>query len=292
MLPIALLLSYIRTLKRLSIASACANILQVVGIGIVVEHLVREIVIGSNRPQSVQPVIENFKPFSSVALGFGALMFAFEGISVVLPIYTRMKRPEQMGGWGGIINIAYVFLLLLYFSVGLFGYLRYGNSSKGSITLNLPEEPLYDAVRGIFTVAVFLTYPLQFYVPNEIIWNWARNRFFNAEKASTNRIVTYEYICRTILVLVTFLLAITVPKLNLMMDLVGSISGTALSIILPPLIHIAAFWDDTSGGSKAFMIIVDVSLILIGIAASAGGSYFSFRGIVRSFSDPTDHHID
>lgn len=41
------------------------------------------------------------------------------------------------------------------------------------------------------------------------------------------------------------ILAMCIPMLNLLMDLVGSISGTMLSIILPPLIHLAAFWEDT-----------------------------------------------
>lgn len=289
-LPFVLLISYIRTLNRLSIASACANVLQVVGISIVIEYLIRD-------TQEVRE-ISYFKPISEVALGFGSAMFAFEGISVVMPIYTRMKRPEQMGGVFGAINVSYFLLLILYFTVGIFGYLRYGNGALDSITLNLPKEPLYDVVRAIFTLSLFLTYPLQLYVPNEIIWNWAQAKLLestggpdgrdagNAKTKPQEQKVVYEYFCRTILVLVTFALAMTIPKLNLMMDLVGSISGTALSVILPPIIHIAAFWEDTSGSSRIFMVLVDGILIVVGLLASASGSYFSFTEIVRSFSDP------
>lgn len=285
-LPVTLLISYIRTLKRLSIASAGANVLQVIGISIIIEYLIKEM------PEKFE--IHYFKPISEVALGFGSAMFAFEGISVVLPIYTRMKRPEQMGGFAGLINLSYVILLILYFTVGFFGYLKFGAQSKGSITLNLPTEPLYDLVRAIFTLSLFLTYPLQFYVPNEIIWNWARTKLPVKDKTPTqDQHLRYEYLCRTVLVLITFVLAITVPKLNLMMDLVGSISGTALSIILPPIIHLAAFWEDTSGFSKAFMVVVDGFLIVIGLIASASGSFYSFNGILESFSSPSgelSHH--
>lgn len=289
-LPVTLLISYIRTLKRLSIASACANILQVIGISIVIEYLIREMPSIKN--------IDNFRPISEVALGFGSAMFAFEGISVVLPIYTRMKRPEQMGGCLGILNLSYLILLILYFTVGLFGYLKYGSESAGSITLNLPKEPLYDVVRGIFTLSLFLTYPLQFYVPNEIIWNWAKSKIplSPSDKISPKENVRYEYVCRTILVMITFLLAYMVPKLNLMMDLVGSISGTTLSVILPPVIHIAAFWEDTSGGSKVLMVVLDVFLVFIGVVASASGSYFSFISILQSFGTDDEvalmnHHV-
>ena len=310
-LPIALLLSYIRTLKRLAIASACANCLQVVGISIIIEYLLRDM------PAS--PNVVHFRPASEVALGFGSAMFAFEGIAVVMPIYSRMKRQEQMGGMCGVINLSYFLLLCLYIIIGLFGYLRFGSAAAGSITLNLPREPIYEMVRAMFAISLFLSYPLQFYVLNEIIWNWFGERFLlprhqdprgapsfvsglvvgkqtcraNASELHEAKEVdlrskysAYEYCCRTVLVLFTFVLAICVPKLNLMMDFFGSISGTSLSITLPPLIHLAAFWEDTSGRSRWFLAILDGSLILFGLFASLNGSYFSLIEIIKSFN----HH--
>lgn len=314
-LPIALLLSYIRTLRRLAIASACANLLQVVGLSIIIEYLVRDM--------PAEPQVVYFKPVSEVALGFGSAMFAFEGISVVLPVFTRMKRQEQMGSGLGIINLSYFILLCLYLIVGLLGYLRFGTGVADSITLNMPKEPLYDIVRAIFTVSLFLSYPLQFYVPFEIIWNSLSARLLlDAEleqqaegggsgggsdknkphqmqqsglKASRQQRlerqrIKYEYCCRTLLVLFTFVLAVSVPKLNLMMDFFGSISGTALSLTLPAIIHLAAFWEDTSGASRWAMTVVDCFIIALGLIASANGSYFSFLQILRSFQGDPYHH--
>jgi len=332
-LPIALLLSYIRTLKRLAIASACANILQIAGISIVIEYILRD--------TQHKAEIEYFKPFSQVALGFGSAMFAFEGIAVVMPIYSRMKRQQQMGGLLGVINLSFAILLALYMVIGLFGYLRFGSQAAGSITLNLPREPLYELVRAAFTISICLTYPLQFYVLNEVIWSWICGRYLlpksrqdgskkpiqidavttpttatiasltsdtnnnintNINNQSAQSEMTtkngpqmvwgedfqrkysfYEYLCRTGLVLFTFALAISVPKLNLMMDFFGSISGTSLSITLPPLVHIAAFWEDTSGRSRWILAILDGGIILFGILASANGSYFSLMQILASF---------
>lgn len=266
---------------------------------------------------------DNFRPLSEAALGFGSAMFAFEGISVVLPIYTRMKHAEKMSGFWGVINVSYVVLLILYFSMGLFGYLRFGRDAGDSITLNLPSEPLYDGVRALFTISVFLTYPLQFYVPNEIIWTWVKNNIVNRgesefstakalqvvipiiklsqkedsqrQKSSSEKVAPsgqdaspaslnlYEYCCRTMIVLLTFILAISVPKLNLLMDLIGSISGTALSMIIPAIIHLAAFWDDTRGLKKAGMVFVDMAIIIFGVVTGLSGSVFSFASIWDSF---------
>lgn len=308
-------MSYIRTLRRLAIASACANLAQAVGIILILEYLVRDIDKVDLRER------DNFRPLGEAALGFGSAMFAFEGISVVLPIYTRMKHSDKMSGLFGVINISYVLLLILYFAMGLFGFLKFGHNSKDSITLNLPPEPLYDTVRALFTVAVFLTYPLQFYVPNEIIWTWAKKNLLGepdlkitaaratetvippikvSEKANqkavaattepepevsieSNQYRVYEYCCRTVIVLLTFILAICVPKLNLLMDLIGSISGTALSLIIPAMIHIAAFWDDTRGLNKVAMVSIDIVIIIFGLVAGISGSIFSFASIVDSF---------
>lgn len=338
--PMALFLSYIKSLGRLAIASGFANILEVIGVSIVLQYLLRDL---DNIDMTKR---DKFRSIDQVALGFGSAMFAFEGISVVLPVYTRMKQPSRMSGCWGVINVSFAVLCFLYFMIGFFGFLKFGRDAGDSITLNLPSEPLYDAVRGLFTVAVFLTYPLQFYVPNEIIWNWAQGKLFgesreqvradpsaDATREEPGPVVSiiecdvdetatekdekprdaesqkngksnhcdqtdspgadqrdvlmnrYEYCCRTLIVIFTFVVAISVPKLNLLMDLIGSITGTILSLIFPALIHIAAFWQDTKGFSRVGMVLVDSLIIMIGVFAGICGSISSMMSIVKSYQD-------
>lgn len=278
LIPFVVLICCIRTLKRLSILSACANCLQAFGISLIVFGLAKDM------PSN--PQVELTAPIGEVALGFGSAMFAFEGISVVLPIYTRMKRPEQMGSTWGIVNVSYVLLLFLYCSVGILGYLRFGSDVKDSITLNLPPSALNQTIRGAFAASIFLTYPLQFYVPHEIIWTWVRNKIYADAETNPKKVHKLDYAFRALLVIITFGLAISVPMLNLLMDLVGSISGTALSITLPAIIHLATFWDDVSGNPKIFMILIDVTLIVISLIASSSGTFYSLAAILGSFG----HH--
>lgn len=315
-LPFILIVSYVRTLKRLSLASACANLLQAMGILITIYLLIKNM---PTEPR-VQAVETDLR---EVALGFGSAMFAFEGISVVLPVYLRMRRPEQMGGCCGLINLSYSVLLVLYAAIGVLGYLCYGDLVGDAITLNLPQGTLSNIVRGFFATSIFLTYPLQFYVPNEIIWGWFKDRIFpdpelpvtstttvaatsattsttmspverslkESKSARRSNELNFEYLFRTLLVLFTFALAITVPYLNLLMDLVGSISGTALSITLPAIIHLATFWDDVSGRSKTLMVTIDCALIFVSVIASASGTYASLRAILRHV-EPSNHQLN
>lgn len=63
-----------------------------------------------------------------------------EGIGVVMPVENNMKKPEHFLGCPGVLMIAMTFIMILYATLGLFGYLRYGDQLQGSITLNLPMD--------------------------------------------------------------------------------------------------------------------------------------------------------
>ena len=65
------------------------------------------------------------------------------GITVVLPIENKMSQPETMTTPFGIINVGLSLLFLFYLAMGFLGYLRFGQDSLASITLNLPHDPLY-----------------------------------------------------------------------------------------------------------------------------------------------------
>lgn len=65
-----------------------------------------------------------------------------EGIGVVMPVENEMARPEKFLGCPGVLNISMAVVILFYGVVGFFGYVKYGDAVKGSITLNLPEEDM------------------------------------------------------------------------------------------------------------------------------------------------------
>lgn len=61
---------------------------------------------------------------------------------MVLPLENQMKRPKELSGWDGILNTGMTLVTVLYITIGFFGYLKYGESVEGSITLNLPVEDM------------------------------------------------------------------------------------------------------------------------------------------------------
>lgn len=51
-----------------------------------------------------------------------------------------MRSPQKFLGRYGVLNGAMTLVVLLYSMAGFLGYLRFGDATDGSITLNLPND--------------------------------------------------------------------------------------------------------------------------------------------------------
>jgi len=60
----------------------------------------------------------------------------------VLPIENSMRHPQRFlkARPCGVLNAAMVLVVCLYSVAGFLGYLRFGDATDGSITLNLPND--------------------------------------------------------------------------------------------------------------------------------------------------------
>lgn len=71
-------------------------------------------------------------------------------------------------------------------------------------------------------------------------------------------------ILRTLLVLVSWGVAIGIPRFEICLALVGSLTATVLAFVLPPLFHIIIKWQHIGVIKKSFHIII----LIFGIAAT------------------------
>lgn len=53
-----------------------------------------------------------------------------------------MKKPSNFAKGWGVLNVGMVFVTAIFVSFGFIGYLKYGDDTKGSLTLNLPEDQM------------------------------------------------------------------------------------------------------------------------------------------------------
>ena len=124
----------IKNLKTLAFFSTVANLL----ISFSMLTILYDLCFSSNT---------NFKPIGELDLitspntwpiFFSFAIYAFEGIPLSMPVYNEMKSKSSFDSHFGVLNIGMIFVALMYFIIGFFGYLIYGKEVQASITLNLP----------------------------------------------------------------------------------------------------------------------------------------------------------
>ncbi|CAH0392445.1 unnamed protein product [Bemisia tabaci] len=268
LLPL-ILINYVPNLKMLAPFSQVANFITFAGLAITLYYILQDLPPVSSRPLVGEP--RNYSLF------VGTTLFALEAVGVMLALENNMKTPASFGGYGGVLNKGMVIIVFLYVAMGFLGYVKYGELIAGSVTLNLPQGMLAQSVKLIFAVAIFITYALQAYVPVDIIW-----RTYMKQYHSHKNKMLIEYILRTAVVLITFVLAVLIPRLELFISLFGALCLSALGIAFPAIIELCVLWPDQLG-TLNYVLWRDVFLVVIGILALVIGTSISVNDIIVSF---------
>lgn len=268
------LLCWIPHLKQLAPLSTISNVLVLIGLFITFYYCFIDMPSISTRSLHTT--------FADTPSFFGIAIFAMEAIGFVLPLQNQMKKPNQMMGTFGVLNQGMAFVTLLYGFLGFFGYAKYGNDIKGSITLNLPTgEAPAQVVKIFIAIAVFFTTSLQFYVLLDIIWN-AVEEIIDKNKTLLN------YVMRTLLVSAAVLLAIAVPTIGPFVSLIGAFCFSILGLILPVFIEIITRWEQGFGRFN-WVIFKNIFIVILGTVALVLGTKDAIHDITKLYTVKAIH---
>ncbi|XP_077301348.1 proton-coupled amino acid transporter-like protein acs [Arctopsyche grandis] len=273
LLPL-IFINWVRSLKYLAPFSSLANAITIVSFGIILYYIMREV-----------PTFEGKEALGHVSefpLFFGTVLFALEAIGVMLPLENEMKTPQAFGGTTGVLNRGMVTIVILYVLIGFLGYLQYGDKSAGSVTLNLPSntEVLAQVVQCTLAFAIFITHAIACYVAIDIAWN----AYIKNKLPGRKHLFIYEYVVRTVIVILTYLLAVAVPALDLFISLFGALCLSALGLAIPALIQTCVWWNYITRNEKILMSIKNTIVGVFGIVGLVVGTYTSLKAIIHEFS--------
>lgn len=274
LLPLLIVINLIRNLKYLAPFSMLANLLVGSSVAICFYYMFQDLPSVDARPK--------FSTWEELPLFFGTAIFALEGIGVVMPLENNMKKPNHFIGCPSVLNFGMGMVVFLYSAVGFFGYLKYGDQTEGSITLNLNKDDLLaQAVKLMIAVAIFFTYALQFYVPMEIIWKNVKHRF----TAHSN---LAEYVIRISLVVFTVTVAALIPDLGPFISLVGAICLSTLGLMFPSIIELIVCWDTPGLGTLNWKLWKNVLIISFGFLGFVTGTYTSIDEMIHTWGQKHD----
>lgn len=133
-----------------------------------------------------------------------------------------MERPKKFLGAFGVLNIGMVLVVFIYVGMGMMGYWKYGEQIESSITLNFPPTDtlvlfrlvtrscqllcnvflfysLAQAINILYSIAIYISYGLQGYVPVQIIFS----DYLSKHLEGSNHKLLWEYLLRLACVILT-----------------------------------------------------------------------------------------
>ncbi|XP_075228655.1 proton-coupled amino acid transporter-like protein pathetic isoform X2 [Lycorma delicatula] len=254
-------MNLLKNLKHLTPLSMISNIFFIFGVCVTYYYILDDLPSVSERPA--------FSSFAELPVFFGTTIFALEGIGVVMPLENNMKTPRHFNHCPGVLFIGMTILIILYVITGFFGYLKYGEHTAPSITLNIPiDSMLGQILKVIVMMAVFFTYALLFYVAMDLL-GILNGRIFKSHR------VIFENLSRIVIILGTVLVAALFPNLGPFLSLIGAFSLSIVGLIFPPIIDSLVYWKTES--YKTRRIWKNAFLLLCGLIGLFTGTVTSLR---------------
>ncbi|KAF9414249.1 hypothetical protein HW555_007792, partial [Spodoptera exigua] len=273
--PPLLLLSLIKDLKLLTPFSTLSNFCVMLGLYLVFFYLIED-----------EPIIDDskfeIKGLEEIPVFIGITLFALEAVGVILALEYNMERPRDFTGICGLFSISMFIIIGIYVVLGICGYLKYGDECEGSITLNLPQnQKKAQTAKLTFTVALFLSYPLQNFVAWQIVWRKSRKKF-NIRFRNVA-----DYLVRIIVATIPFGMAVAAPTLEAFMGLLGAFCLTFAAMVFPALMELCVNWPQKYGFCH-YKLIRDIFIIIFGLVCCASGVYTSLLEIYKHIKTVTE----
>ncbi|KAK7292943.1 hypothetical protein RJT34_15801 [Clitoria ternatea] len=209
--------------------------------------------------------VDGYKPggkildIENISVSIGLYSFGFAGHAVFPNVYSAMKEPSK---FPYVIYICFGFCLLMYLSVGAVGYLTFGDKVSSQFTLNMPKE-LYASDIATWTTVVT---PLAKYALTLLPIALSIEELAPSPRL---RCHATSIIVRTILVILSLLVALFIPYFGSLMALIGSMMSMLVALIFP----CACYLKLHSGRLSNVQLTNCVLIIIVGLIGASAGTY-------------------
>ncbi|KAI7903070.1 transmembrane amino acid transporter protein-domain-containing protein [Cokeromyces recurvatus] len=246
-------LSYLRKLDSLKYTSLIALFAVAYLVIIVLYHF-----ISPNYPPPPPESIEYFH-FSTKIFGqLPVFIFAFTCHQNIFSVYNELRDNSEKS----IVKVICTSIgsaACIYELVAIIGYLSFGKDVLGNIILEYPQTYFVAYGRLAIVILVIFSYPLQAHPCRASI----EKILDSIQPKNINR--RYHFIVTTCIIITSYLVAISISKLDIILSFVGSTGSTIISFILPGLFYFKMYPSkDKENGILNWKRWVALFLILYG----------------------------
>ncbi|XP_059075844.1 amino acid transporter AVT1C [Cryptomeria japonica] len=201
-------------------------------------------------------------------IAIGLYGFCYSGHAVYPNIYTSMKNRSQ---FTLVLITSFVTCTTMYAAVAVMGYMMFGDATESQFTLNMPTNFVASKI-AVWTTVVnpFTKYALTI-TPVALSLE-------ELLPSTSMGLHWFSVIIRTALVVSTLVVALVVPFFGFVMALIGSLLTMLVALILPCVCFLSIV-----GHKVTWMqVILCTTIIIMGVACSAIGTYSSVAGIIHN----------
>ncbi|XP_069017623.1 vesicular inhibitory amino acid transporter-like [Embiotoca jacksoni] len=205
----------------------------------------------------------------------GVIIFSYTSQIFLPPLESSMEDRGQFNAMLGWTHGAACIMKTMF---SLLAVLTWGAEIREVITDNLPSD-LRPLVNLCLLAKALLSYPLPFYSAAEILQTCVlRDAAVSSYSKHRGRGVSRPaLVVRGGLLMTSYLLALLVPRFSLLMGLTGSVTGAAMTLILPCLFHLRLQWGSLTVRDR----LIDAGILSLGVICSISGVICSVKRLVE-----------
>ncbi|CAO2816981.1 unnamed protein product [Amaranthus hypochondriacus] len=249
-----------RRVESLKYSSALSILLAVFFVCISLVMAISALVQGKTEKPRLFPDLNGQFSFFNLFTAVPVIVTAFTFHFNVLPITSELGNPSKMEK---ALKISLILCVAIYFSIGLFGYLLFGDSIASDILVNFDrssESPLLnDVVRLSYALHLVLVYPMV----NFPLRMFIDELVFPKKPVLAND--NFRFISLTSVILsLSYLAAIVIPDIWIFFQYVGSTAIVLIVFIFPAAITLR----DVRGIFSLQDQIIAVIMVILAVLTS------------------------
>ncbi|CAK8538372.1 unnamed protein product [Lathyrus sativus] len=264
-----------RHVESLKFSSAASTLLAVAFVTICSVLAIIALAEGKTQTPRLVPRLDKQTSFFDLFTAVPVIVTAYTFHFNVHPIGFELGKPSEMAK---AVRIALILCALVYFSIGLFGYLLFGDSTQSDILVNFDRNAdssfgrlLNTLVRLSYALHIMLTYPVlnfslrttvdEFLFPKRPLLVTDNKRFM---------------ILTLALLVLSYIAAVAIPDIWYIFQFMGSTSAVCLSFVFPGSIVLRDIHGISTRKDKIIALVMVILAVVTSVIAMSNNIYKLF----------------